>query len=86
MVMVTVLRHRSGRVSNLVESVNFIALSEIVPVVLLAMADISNVFTFSSCLIMFGFFSVWYNFPVFYWDHSWRYIYIHIYLIISVSP
>ena len=81
--MVTVLRHRREGVSNLAESVNFIALSEIVPVVLLAMADISNVFTFSSCLIMFGFFSVWYTFPVFYWDRA---VYIHIYLITSVSP
>ena len=78
MVMVTVLRHRSGRVSNLVESVNFIALSEIGPVGLLAMTDISNVFTFSSCLIMFGFFSVWFTYPVFYWDHARRYIYIYI--------
>ena len=75
MVMVTVLRHRRGGVSNLAESVNFIALSEIVPVVLLAMEGISNVFTFSSCLIMFGLFSVWYTFLVFYWDCARIYVY-----------
>jgi hypothetical protein len=35
-------------VSNLAQSVIFLAMSEIVHMVLLAVADISNVFTFSS--------------------------------------
>ena len=48
MVIVAVLKAQRRVVSNLAQSVISLALSEIVHMVLLVMADISNVFIFSS--------------------------------------
>jgi hypothetical protein len=66
-------------VSNLAQSVILLALSESVHMVLLAMADISNVFNFSSLFTVCPFFLMCFLFTGFYWGCNRRYVfYVHI--------